>query len=68
MTIYRTQDNDTLDRIAWQHYGSMAGTVEAILNANHGLADYGAILPRGVLITLPDYPKPPTNTGVRLWD
>lgn len=29
---------ETLDALCWRHYGSTAGTVEAVLDANPGLA------------------------------
>lgn len=50
---YRTQAGDQLDEICWLYYGRTQGTVEAVLEANKGLADRGMILPAGVLITLP---------------
>ena len=50
---YRTQAGDMLDEICWLYYGRTRGTVETVLEANPGLADYGPVLPAGVLVTLP---------------
>lgn len=66
---YRTKDGDMLDAICWKYYGQQAGAVEIVLEANPGLADVGAVLSAGILIELPELPKPNQiiNT-VRLWD
>jgi phage tail protein X len=68
---YRTRDRDTVDLIAFKVYGSTAGgVVERILEDNPGVADLGATLPGGLLLTLRD-PEPATvstSKGVRLWD
>ena len=58
MIIYRTKEGDMVDAIAYRHYGHHVGTTEAILNANHGLADHGLSLPAGLLITLPELGSP----------
>ena len=68
MRTYRTKDKDTLDRIAWKHYGVTSGAVEVILEANRGLADFGPILPSGLLIKLPECQQPVVNNGIKLWD
>lgn len=59
-----------VDEIAWTYYGTTdAGQTEAILAANPGLADYGPVLPSGVVITLPDQTTvAATSQGVKLWD
>lgn len=69
MQKYRTSQGDTADQIAWRQYGTQTGrVVEQLLNANPGLADYGPILPAGLVISLPDI-KPATETaGIRLWE
>jgi len=66
-TNYRTVEGEKLDVICWQHYGSLNGTVEAVLEANYGLAEYDHFLPHGLTIVLPDI-TPPTKEPVRLWD
>lgn len=65
---YHSKDGDTADSIAWAVYGRQdGGLVEALLEANPGLADQGPILPAGLLIAVPDAPVPATAQGVRLW-
>ncbi len=59
MTYYRTVDGDRLDVVCQARYGAQSGIVEAVLEANPGLADYGPILPAGLPILLPDLPQPP---------
>lgn len=54
MAVYRTQDGDMVDEICYLHYGRTTGTVEAVYAVNAGLAEYGPVLPAGVLIELPD--------------
>ncbi len=68
MIKYRTHENDMLDWIAWKHYGKQSGAVEAILEANPGLADKGDQLPAGLIIILPEIQLPKTDKIVRLWD
>lgn len=65
----RTQQNDTVDAICWRHYGRTAGVVEAVLDANPGLADRGPVLPAGVLVTLPELQTTaPERQMVNLWN
>jgi phage tail protein X len=64
---YRTSDGDMVDRICWKHYGRTAGTVEAVLEANPGLAARGPVLPAGVIINLPDI-VPETRVKPGAWD
>ncbi|WP_339539408.1 tail protein X [Pseudomonas sp. RA_15y_Pfl2_54] len=55
MTVsIRTQQNDTVDALCWRHYGRTAGVTEAVLEANPGLADHGSILPKELLIKMPE--------------
>lgn len=63
-----TTDGDMLDLIAFRHYGYSSGAVEAILDANYGLADKPPVLPAGIVITLPDIAPAPVKAPVRLWD
>lgn len=65
-TTIRTLDGDILDSICEIHYGHLMGTVEAVLDANPGLAAASQPYESGRLITLPDLPAPRTDT-VRLW-
>ena len=65
---YRTREGDVLDEICWRYYGSESA-VKAVLEANPRLADLGAVLPSGVLLELPDIPRPDRRIDtVRLWD
>ena len=38
-TTCRTSDGDLLDTLCYQYYGHLNGCVEAVLDANQGLAD-----------------------------
>ncbi|WP_025808314.1 tail protein X [Pseudomonas chlororaphis] len=65
----RTQQHDTVDALCWRHYGRTAGVVEAVLDANPGLADHGAVLPAGLLVTLPELRTAASERPmVNLWD
>lgn len=65
---YRTQQDDMVDAICWKHYGTQAGVVEKVLEANPDLADMGYMLPAGVVIELPDIYLPQQQTQIiRLW-
>jgi phage tail protein X len=48
------QQGDTVDALCWRHYGRTDGTVEAVLEANAGLADLGLVVPVGTVVYLPD--------------
>ena len=58
-----------LDLICRRYYGTeRGGTVEAVLEANTGLAELGPVLPAGVLITLPELQAPAqAEQPIRLW-
>lgn len=65
----RTQQNDTVDALCWRHYGRTVGVVEAVLDANPGLADRGPVLPPGLLVTLPEQQTAaPERQMINLWD
>jgi phage tail protein X len=69
MTYYETRNGDVLDLICFNHYGHEIGTTEVVLENNRGLADYGATLPAGLTIELPDLSAPAVVTEqVNLWD
>lgn len=66
---YRSTAGDTVDFIAWKHYGTQDGqVVEQLLAANPALADYGPELPAGVIVSLPGLTAVGQSKGVRLWD
>ena len=66
--IYRTKEGDTLDFIVWKQYGQTSGVVEQVLLENQNLANYGEVLPAGILITLPDISTTVVDNGINLWD
>ena len=69
MNTYRTTDGDVIDAVCRRFYGREAGAVEAVLEANPGLAELGPVLPAGTLVELPDLPRPlETIETVKLWD
>lgn len=49
-----TKQGDTVDLVCWRYYGRTDGTVEAVLEANAGLADHGVVLPMDTVVYLPD--------------
>lgn len=63
----RTSDGDLLDTLCHAYYGTLVGTVEAVLQANQGLAEEPQPYRAGLLITLPDLPVAETEE-VTLWD
>jgi phage tail protein X len=65
---YTTRDGDILDEVVWRYYGRQdAGIVEAVLEANRGLADYGPTLPPGLAITFPAAPDPQPAQRLQLF-
>lgn len=69
MDIVRANKNETVDAICWRHYGRTAGVTEAVLEANHGLADMGTFLPAGYPVALPEIKEQAEQAGtVNLWD
>ena len=66
----RTQQHDTVDALVWRYMGDGAGYVEQTLEINPALARHGAVLPAGLVVTLPE-PAPSTAQAadiVQLWD
>ena len=66
MEVVRAQQKDTVDLLAYRHYGD-TDMVEAILEANPGLAKYGTHLPHGLQVKLPERKVTPSR-GVNLCD
>lgn len=66
-TICRTSEGDVLDTLCQHFYGHLNGSVEAVLNANQGLADQAQPLRAGILILLPELPIT-SDATVQLWD
>ena len=67
-TTVQALQGDTLDQLCQRHLGSTAGTVEATLLLNPGLADLGPVLPLGTPVTLPARPAAATANRLKLWD
>ncbi|WP_431732429.1 tail protein X [Chromobacterium vaccinii] len=65
--IIVTSDGDILDRLCHANYGHLTGVVEAVLEANPGLADRRQPYATGVAILMPDL-EPPVNEAVTLWE
>ncbi len=68
MSQYRTKTGDMIDAICRRYYGSSAGAVEQVYEANRGLAGQGPVLPSGLIIELPDLPATVTASTIKLWD
>ncbi len=64
---YRTKDGDVLDLICRNYYGDAPHSVEAVYDHNPKLADFGPILPAGIVIDLPEA-APVEAATIRLWD
>lgn len=67
-TTVRAIQGDTVDAICWRFYGRTAGVTEAVLEANPGLADFGAHIPQGTLVVMPAEAPQPQRQTVNLWD
>ncbi|MDO5058787.1 MAG: tail protein X [Neisseria sp.] len=67
--IQITRQGDTLSSIAYRHYGTARGKVEAVLAANPRLCLYPAVLPAGIAVKMPPQPDTlPVRRTVNLWD
>ncbi|MFC9008343.1 tail protein X [Streptomyces microflavus] len=65
----RANQNETVDALCWRYYGRTAGVTEAVFEANPGLADYGPILPQGLVVNMPEaQTSAPQRQMVNLWD
>lgn len=62
-----SQQNDTIAAICLRYYGYSHGISEAVLKANPHLHQHGAILPYGVVITMPAPPSKKTQATITLW-
>ncbi|BBH44775.1 tail protein X [Pseudomonas sp. KU43P] len=63
----KTSEGDVLDTLCHHYYGHLDGSVEAVLQANQGLAEEAQPFRSGVSIRLPTLATVPANT-VQLWD
>ena len=53
-TTCRTSDGDLLDTLCYHFYGRLNGSVEAVVEADQGLADEPQPYRAGLLIHLPE--------------
>jgi len=65
-TICKTSEGDLLDTLCHRYYGHLDGSVEAVLQANQGLADEPQPFRSGVIIRLPEMAAAAVST-VQLW-
>ncbi|MGN8258194.1 tail protein X [Pseudomonas sp. SMSB3] len=63
----KTSEGDLLDTLCHHYYGHLDGSVEAVLQANQGLADQAQPFRAGVSIRLPVMARAQANV-VQLWD
>ena len=68
MAEYTTIEGDMVDMICRRFYGDETGFVEPVLEANPGLAYHPAILPAGIVVTLPDLSVGKEMPAISLWD
>lgn len=66
----RTQQHDTVDALVWRYLGDGEGYVEQTLEMNPALARHGAVLPAGLVVTLPESAANVAAVAdlVQLWD
>jgi len=65
---YLTSERDVIDRVCWDFYGSTQGTAEAVYRRNTFLSRYPAVLPPGLVITLPVVSLTALRQVRELWD
>lgn len=65
-TVHARQ-GDTLDQLLHRHTGRTAGTTEATLAANPGLAALGPVLPIGTPVRITEAPAPARADVIHLW-
>ena len=63
----KTSEGDVLDTLCHHYYGHLDGTVEAVLQANQGLADEVQPFRRGVVVRLPAL-SAAAATSIQLWE
>lgn len=65
----RARKGESLDALVWRVLGRTAGAVEAVMEANPGIAEVGAALPEGRLVSLPVTAAAETRAPlIQLWD
>lgn len=66
--VTRTGQREVLDVVCRRSYGDESDYVEAVLEANPGLAKLGPVLPFGTAIVLPEIETVSEQPVVTLWD
>lgn len=65
----RARQGESLDALVWRVLGRTSGAVEAVMEANPGIAAQAAALPEGRLVTIPvAAAAPPRAALIQLWD
>ncbi len=64
---YQTREGDVLDDICWRYYERVDVVID-VLNANPGIVEYGAILPKGLMILLPEIERGEAIESIGLWE
>jgi len=68
MSIVIAEQGDTVDLICHRHLRQTAGVTEQVLALNPGLADYGARIPVGTSVTLPEQTVTTATDTIKLWE
>lgn len=64
-----SRKDDTLDALIWREASLGTSALAAVLAANRGIADLGAVLPAGTKITIPSRaPEISALPLINLWD
>lgn len=70
LRIATSEAGETLDMVCWRVIGTTA-TVDAVYEANPGLAGLGPVLPAGTAIVFPEAATPsrsaPLRETINLW-
>lgn len=61
------RQGERLDQLVWRANGGGPAAVEAVLEANPGLADLGPMLPEGTQVIIPATPAAEPVPLVQLW-
>lgn len=64
------RQGDTLDELIWRERGLGAADIGRVIALNPGIADAGAVLALGAIVTMPASmtPVPRTLPLIQLWD
>jgi phage tail protein X len=70
MASYNSREGDMVDAVCAEHYKGVPldQSVTVVLQANKGLAAYGALLPADVVIELPEIVAINVKATIQLWD